>query len=131
SGAGKTTLALELAGRGHKWIADDAVEIEKRRDGRLYGRSHALVKNLMEIKDIGVLQVQDVLAAACIADETPVDLIAEIGRGALPCVSTPSVGTPHGGRSESIIMGVRLPLIKIPCANDRAEKLENAAKVFS
>jgi HPr kinase/phosphorylase len=105
SGAGKTTLALELARRGHKWIADDAVEIEKRGRGRLYGRSQALVKDLVEIKEIGVLPVQDLLPAACIADETTVDMVAEIGRG--------SESRPSGRRSGRSIMGVRLPLINI------------------
>ena len=49
SGAGKTECALELVERGHRWIADDAVEIERRGD-LLYGRSHELVKCLINIK---------------------------------------------------------------------------------
>jgi HPr kinase/phosphorylase len=123
SGAGKTTLALELAGRGHKWIADDAVEIEKRRGGCLAGRSQAMVKNLLEIKEIGVLSVRDVLPAASIADQTPVDMVVEIHRDARPCVSTP-----YWGRPVSTIMGGRLPLLKIPLSYsaNRGEQLENA-----
>jgi HPr kinase/phosphorylase len=123
SGAGKTTLALALARRGHKWIADDAVEIEKRCDGRLYGKSHALVKNLLNIKDIGVLQVEDLLAAACITDESPVDMIARIGTG--------SESKHYWGRSDSRIMEVRLPLVKIMCSKDREGRLEHAAKIVS
>jgi serine kinase of HPr protein (carbohydrate metabolism regulator) len=123
SGAGKTTLALALARRGHKWIADDAVEIEKRCDGRLYGKSHALVKNLLNIKDIGVLQVEDLLAAACITDESPVDMIARIGTG--------SESKHYWARSDSRIMEVRLPLVKIMCSKDREGQLEHAAKIVS
>jgi HPr kinase/phosphorylase len=123
SGVGKTTLALELARRGHKWIADDAVEIEKRRDGRLTGRSQAMVKNLLEIKEIGVLSVRDLLPAASIANETPIDMVAQIGRD--------HESKPYGGRPVSIIMGVRLPLLKIPCSNDYDKQLENAARVIN
>ena len=126
SGAGKTTLALELARRGHKWIADDAVEIEKRQGGRLYGRSQALVRNLLEIKGTGVLPVQDLLPATCIADETPVDMVAEICRDARPFVPTP-----YGGWSGRRIMGVRLPLFRIPWANDRGGRLESIVRIIS
>jgi serine kinase of HPr protein (carbohydrate metabolism regulator) len=126
SGAGKTTLALELAGRGHKWIADDAVEIEKRQNGRLYGRSQALAKNLLEIKGTGVLPVQDLLPATCIADETTVDMAVEICRDARPSVSAPS-----DGRSGRRIMGVRLPLFRISWSNDRGGRLESIARIIS
>lgn len=125
SGAGKTTLALELARRGHKWIADDAVEIEKRQGGRLYGRSQALVKNLLEIKGTGVLPVQDLLPANCIADETSLDMVAEICRGACPRVPMPD------GRSGRRIMGVRLPLFRISWANDRGGRLESTARIIT
>ena len=43
SGTGKTECSLKLAERGHRWVADDAVEIERRGDS-LYGRSHELVQ---------------------------------------------------------------------------------------
>jgi len=125
SGAGKTTLALELARRGHTWIADDAVEIEQRCDGRLYGRSHALVKNLLEIKKKGILPVRSLPAVVSIADETPIDLVAQIG-GRLECKQ-------KCGRSYSSIMGVPLPLVNISqfCFNDRDEQIENAARTIS
>lgn len=125
SGVGKTTLALAMAGRGHKWIADDAVEIEKQVDGRLHGRSHALVKNLLEIKEIGFFSVRDVLSAASIDEATPVDMVAEIGGH--------SSAKPYSGKSYRRIMGVRLPLFKIPITrcHDRDEQLEIAAKTIS
>jgi len=125
SGAGKTTLALKLAERGHKWIADDAVAIEKRRGGRLYGRSHVLVKNLLEIKNIGVLSVKDLLSAASIADETSIDMVVQIEIGAESKQS--------GGRSYNTIMGVRIPLVKIPLSrsNDLDQQIEHAANIIN
>ena len=122
SGVGKTTLALELAGRGHTWIADDAVEIQKRCGGRLTGRSQAMVKDLVEIKELGVLPVRDLLPAANIGDETPVDMVAEMRKDA----RSSCVAAPYGGWSESIIMGVKLPVLRIPWSNDRGERLEDA-----
>ncbi len=109
SGCGKTTLALELARRGHQWIADDAVEIEKRPDRRLYGRSHALVRNLVEIKGKGVLPVGELLSAAQIAGETPLELLVELGK---KMESEPW----HTEGRAAKIMGVQIPLLKI-CAS--------------
>lgn len=125
SGAGKTTLALELARRGHTWIADDAVEIEKHSSGRLSGRNRTMVKDLVEIKGIGVLPVRDVLPAANIADETSVEMIAKMRRDARPCVSRT-----YGGKSVGMIMGIRLPLLKIPWSKDRDGQRKNAARII-
>jgi HPr kinase/phosphorylase len=126
SGSGKTTLALELARRGHQWIADDAVEIEKEPDGRLSGRSQAAVKNLLEIKGSGVLSVRDILPPGSIADTTPVDMIADIRQDARRCVSTSSLG-----RQSRIIMGVRLPRLRIPRSGNRCGQIENAVRIMS
>ncbi len=107
SGCGKTTLALELARRGHEWIADDAVGIERRPDRRLYGRIHALVRNLLEIKGKGVLPVGDLLSAAQVAEETPLELLVEMGKK----IGTVPLDTEC--RAARRIMGVQIPLLKI------------------
>ena len=125
SGAGKTTLALAMAGRGHKWIADDAVEIEKYDDETLHGRSQTLVKNLLEIKGRGVIPVEDLLDAASVDEATAVDMVVEIG--------TRRSAHARSWKLYRKVMGVRLPLFQIPlsCCPDRYEQLENAARTIA
>ncbi len=63
--------------RGHRWIADDAVEIERRGDS-LYGRSHELVKSLINIKSRGIVEAEELLGAQAILDDSVINLIVEL-----------------------------------------------------
>lgn len=105
SGCGKTTYALELAAHGHKWIADDTVEIKKCDDNILYGRSHARSQGLLEIKGRGIIPASDILPGVAIGAQSPLDLIVEIKR------SDESV--PVSSRlTYRKIMDVRLPVLR-------------------
>jgi HPr kinase/phosphorylase len=108
SGAGKTECALELVERGHRWIADDAIEIERRGD-YLYGQSHGLVKCLINIRSRGVVEAEELLGAQAILDDSVINLMVELKT------------TDHNG-GQSIysegklmdIMGVKLPYMELP-----------------
>jgi HPr kinase/phosphorylase len=108
SGAGKTECALELVKRGHQWIADDAVEIERRGD-LLYGRSHELVKRLINIRNRGIVEAEELLGAQTILDHSIIDLMVELKR------------TDHNEGQNMYaeeklrdIMGVKLPCMELP-----------------
>jgi HPr kinase/phosphorylase len=108
SGTGKTECALELVERGHKLIADDAVEIERRGD-YLYGRSHDLVKGLINIKSRGVLGAEELIGEQFIIDDSVIKLVVELTK------------TFHNGwhsiYSEGRlrdIMGVKIPYMELP-----------------
>jgi HPr kinase/phosphorylase len=108
SGTGKTECALELVERGHQWIADDAVEIERRGDS-LYGRSHELVKCLINIRSRGIVEAEELLGAQSILDDSVINLMVELKK------------TDHkGGQSiyseEKLrdIMGIKLPCMELP-----------------
>jgi HPr kinase/phosphorylase len=108
SGTGKTQCALELVERGHQWVADDAVEIERRRDS-LYGRSDELVKCLINIRGRGIIEAEELLGAQAILDDSVINLIVELKK------------TDHN-RGQNIyseeksrdIMGVKLPCMELP-----------------
>lgn len=53
SGIGKTTLAMKLVQRGHVWVADDAIEIEKKDSHHLYARGHDRSRHLVDMKALG------------------------------------------------------------------------------
>lgn len=105
SGCGKTTGALELAKRGHKWIADDAVEIVRGDGNLLYGRCHARSKGLLEIKGQGIMKAGEMLPAVTIGEQTPLDLIVEMKKSFrfVPASSR---------RGYRKIMGMRLPVLR-------------------
>ena len=55
SGIGKSETALELIKRGHRLVADDAVEIKKVAENRLVGDAPDLIRHYMEIRELVLL----------------------------------------------------------------------------
>lgn len=61
SGIGKSETALELVKRGHRLIADDAVEIRQTSDNQLHGTAPELIRHLLEIRGVGIINVMTLL----------------------------------------------------------------------
>jgi len=57
SGIGKSEIALDLVERGHRLVADDVVEIFRQREGVLIGSSRDLLRNMLEIRGLGLIDV--------------------------------------------------------------------------
>lgn len=75
SGIGKSETALELIKRGHRLIADDAVEILRTSRTTLEGRSPAIIQYFMELRGIGVINVQQVYGVGAVKPSCPIDLV--------------------------------------------------------
>ncbi len=75
SGVGKSEAALELIKRGHRFVGDDAIILRKTRDDRLLGTSPELIKNLLEIRGIGILDISKLYGIGSIRHEKFVDLV--------------------------------------------------------
>ena len=78
SGIGKSEAAVELLKRGHRLIADDAVEIKKISETRLVGTAPELIRNYIELRGIGVINVAKLFGMASIKEETFINLIINI-----------------------------------------------------
>ena len=78
SGIGKSETAVELLKRGHRLIADDAVEIKKTSPRQLMGASPALIRNYIELRGIGVINVANLFGMAAIKDETVINFVVNI-----------------------------------------------------
>lgn len=78
SGIGKSETALELIKRGHRLIADDAVEILRTSRDSLEGRSPALIQYFMELRGIGVINVQKVFGIGAVKPSCPIDLVVSM-----------------------------------------------------
>lgn len=77
SGVGKSETALELIKRGHRLVADDAVEI-KEIDGRLQGTSLETIRHFMEIRGIGILDIKRLYGFGAIKNWELLDLVIEL-----------------------------------------------------
>lgn len=77
SGVGKSETALELIKRGHRLIADDVVEIRKVED-ELRGQSPEVVRYFMEIRGIGILDIERLYGVGAIKREEFIDLVIEL-----------------------------------------------------
>ena len=78
SGVGKSEAALELIKRGHQLIADDVVEICRIADDRLIGTCPEQVRHLMEIRGIGVIDIQAMYGIGAVSDSKSIDLMIEL-----------------------------------------------------
>lgn len=77
SGIGKSETALELIKRGHRLIADDAVDI-KAIDGRLRGTSPYITSGMMEVRGMGIIDVPSLYGLSSVLNEKEIDLVIYI-----------------------------------------------------
>ncbi len=79
SGIGKSECALDLVVRGHRLVADDAVEVT-RRGSVLVGSSPALTRHHMEVRGLGIMNVQDLFGVASTRHSMQVEFIVRLVR---------------------------------------------------
>lgn len=77
SGVGKSETALELIKRGHRLIADDAVEI-KRVDDDIRGTAPELIRHFMEIRGIGILDIERLYGVGAVKKWEFIDMVIEL-----------------------------------------------------
>ncbi|MBO5505976.1 MAG: HPr(Ser) kinase/phosphatase [Clostridia bacterium] len=75
SGIGKSEAAVELMKRGHRLIADDAVEIKKVSAKALVGSSPEIIRHFIEIRGIGVIDVQKIFGMGAVKNTEKIDLV--------------------------------------------------------
>lgn len=110
SGIGKSEAAAELLKRGHRLIADDAVEIRKIAGNTLMGTSPELIRNYIEIRGIGVINVAKLFGMASIKTETAINMVVNI----VPW-SNEQIYDRLGLEEQYIdLLGVKIPAITIP-----------------
>ena len=77
SGIGKSETAIELLKRGHRLVADDAVEI-RRISTSLYGTAPELIRHYIEIRGVGVIDVQQLFGMGAVQFDTEIDLVVQL-----------------------------------------------------
>lgn len=131
SGVGKSEAALELIKRGHQLVADDVVDICRISEDRLIGTCPERIRHLMEIRGIGVIDVQAMFGIGAVAFSKSIELIMELTASDQEDNEMPD----RIGLEDRFveILGVSVPCLKIPIKPGRnlAIIVEVACRNFS
>lgn len=109
SGIGKSEVALELVHRGHRLVADDSVIIKKS-NGILIGRAPDMIRHMLEIRGVGIINVERMFGSVAVRVNKSVDAVFEL-------VNWEEGKTYERIGSETLteeILGVSLPKLEIP-----------------
>lgn len=78
SGVGKSEAAIELVKRGHRLVADDAVEIKRVSDYTLFGSAPETIRHFIEIRGIGIIDVKRIFGMGNIKETANIDLVINL-----------------------------------------------------
>ncbi len=78
SGVGKSEAAVELMKRGHRLVADDAVEIKKVSSKSLVGSSPEIIRHFIEIRGIGIVDVKKIFGMGAVKNTEKIDLVIHL-----------------------------------------------------
>ena len=109
SGIGKSETAIELVKRGHRLVADDAVEI-RRISNQLIGTAPEVIRHYIELRGIGVIDVQQLFGMSAVILEAQIDLVVHLEQW-----REDKFYDRFGLDEETVdILGVELPILTIP-----------------
>ena len=109
SGIGKSETAIELVKRGHRLVADDAVDIRRVSD-QLIGKAPELIRHYIELRGIGVIDVQQLFGMSAVILEAQIDLVVHLEQW-----REDKFYDRFGLDEEPVdILGVELPILTIP-----------------
>jgi HPr kinase/phosphorylase len=118
SGVGKSELGLELISRGHGLVADDVVEISRIAAGTLEGRCPQMLKDFIEVRGLGVLNIRTIFGETAVRRKMKLRLLAHLERPQPSGGRNPAERLPLMEQSEQIL-GVTIPKVTIPVAAGR------------
>ncbi len=132
SGSGKSELALGLLERGHALVADDAVECARGGDGEVVGSCPRALRGRIEVRGLGLLDVDRLFGAAGSCGQTVIDLIVELKpvHDRQAWADWPRLSAAWG---RTNLLGKRLPRLLIPVAPGRQLPLlvETAVRTYT
>src|SRR5688572_29494238 len=115
SGIGKSECALDLVVRGHRLVADDAVEVRRRGETDLIGTCPELTRHHMEVRGLGVINIRDLFGVASTRMSKRMELVVQLERW------DPAREYDRLGLEENVyeLFGVKIPLVHMPVAPGR------------
>jgi len=117
SSVGKSELALELITRGHRLIADDAPIFTRIGPSLLNGSCPDVLKNFMEVRGLGVLDIRAMYGENAIKPNKYLRLVIHLER--MNAEEQQQLDRLYGSRSIKTILGVPVTELKLPVASGR------------
>lgn len=110
SGVGKSETAIELIKRGHRLVADDAVEIRRTAQTTLYGQSPENIRHFIELRGIGIINARKLFGMGAIKLQEKIDIVINLEQW-----DSAKVYDRMGLDNEYMkILGVEVPTLTIP-----------------
>ena len=110
SGVGKSEAAIELIKRGHRLIADDAVEIRRVSAISLVGSAPDNIRHFIELRGIGVINAQRIFGTGAVKPSQKIELCIKME----PWDATKAYDRMGIENEFAEILGIRVPVITIP-----------------
>ena len=125
SGIGKSELAIELVKRGHRLVADDAVELRKVSNRQIMGTAPENIRHFIELRGIGIVNVARIFGVGAVKVSESLDLVVQLE----PWDPTKNYQRTGLESEYCDILGVSIPSTSIPVSPGRnmAVVLETAA----
>ena len=110
SGVGKSEIAIALIKRGHRLVADDAVEIRRTAQTTLYGQSPENIRHFIELRGIGIINARKLFGMGAIKLQEKIDIVINLEQW-----DSSKVYDRMGLDNEYMkILGVEVPTLTIP-----------------
>ncbi len=115
SGVGKSETAIELIKRGHRLIADDAVEIKRVSATTLVGRAPEIIRHYVELRGIGIVDVRRLFGMGAVKESEKIDLVINLE----PWQDGKMYDRLGLDEQSTEILGIRIPSIELPVSPGR------------
>lgn len=110
SGVGKSETAVELLKRGHRLIADDAVELRKVSNRTIVGQAPENIRHFIELRGIGIINVGRIFGTGAVKNSEKIDLVVELE----PWDKKKNYSRTGLENNTIDILGLKIPLTVIP-----------------
>ena len=110
SGVGKSETAIELIKRGHRLIADDAVELRKVSAETIVGSAPELIRHYIELRGIGIIDVRRLFGMGAVKDTEKINLVVEFE----PWEAGKMYERLGMDENYTDIMGIKIPSLTVP-----------------
>ena len=111
SGIGKSECVLDLVERGHRLVADDVVQVTRRGTDILIGRGHELAGHHMEIRGIGLIDVQALFGIRAVRQQKRIEVVVQLEDWETARDTTERTGLAH---QTTEVLGVHIPKVVVP-----------------